>query len=114
MTYRILLFLKAFNRINHNIVVTILSKMGVPGWLLKIIIWFLTERELLVRHKGKTSSRKSLPGGGPQGTRLGMFLFLILINAAGCGHLQEHIGSHVTRSLNRRVPMPNILLGSGC
>ena len=103
-------FSKAFNRINHNIVVTILSEMGVPGWLLKIIIGFLTERELLVRHKGKTSSRKSLPGGGPQGTRLGMFLFLILINAAGCGHLQEHIGSHVTRSLNRRVPMPNIHL----
>ena len=75
-------FSKAFNRINHTIVITILSEMGVPGWVLKIVIGFLTDRELLVRYKGKTSSRKSLPGGGPQGTRLGLFLFLILINAA--------------------------------
>ena len=73
-------FSKAFNRINHSVVITILSEMGVPGWLLRIVIGFLTDRELLVRFKGKTSSRKSLPGGGPQGTRLGLFFFLILIN----------------------------------
>ena len=103
-------FSKAFNRINHNIVITILSEMGVPGWLLKIVIGFLTDRELLVRLKGKTSNSKSLPGGGPQGTRLGLFLFLILINAAGCGHLQEHIGSHIHKSLNKRTPIPQMHL----
>ena len=31
---------KAFNRINHNKIITILSNMGVPGWLLRIIIGF--------------------------------------------------------------------------
>ena len=98
-------FSKAFNRIHHNIVIAILSEMGVPGWLLKIVIGFLTDRELLVRYKGRTSNRKYLPGGGPQGTLLGLFLFLILINAAGCGHLQEHVGSHITTNLNKRVPM---------
>ena len=101
-------FSKAFNRINHNIVISILSEMGVPTWLLKIVIGFLTDRELLVRFQGKTSNRKCLPGGGPQGTLLGLFLFLILINAAGCGHLQEHIGSNITTNPNRRVPMLNM------
>ena len=79
--------------------------MGVPGWLLRIVIGFLTDREFLVRFKGKTSSRKSLPGGGPQGTRLGLFLFLILINAAGCGRLHEHLGKYATRGLNKRTPI---------
>ena len=33
-------FQKAFMRQNHNILVTKLSDLGVPGWLLKIIISF--------------------------------------------------------------------------
>ena len=76
----------------------------------EIVIGFLTDRELLVRYKGKTSSRKSLPGGGPQGTRLGLFLFLILINAAGCGLLQEHMGNHITKGMNKRTLIPKIHL----
>ena len=98
-------FSKAFNRINHNIIVTILSEMGVPGWLLKIVIGFLTDRELIVRFKGKHSNRKAMPGGGPQETRLGLFLFLILINAAGHQHLEKHLGSKMTVGLNKRIPM---------
>ena len=103
-------FSKAFNRINHNIIITILSEMGVPGWLLRIVIGFLTERELILRYKGGCSSRKSLPGGGPQGTRLGLFLFLILINAAGYQHLEKHMGPLITQGLNKRRPLPNIHL----
>ena len=76
-------FSKAFNRQNHNILITLLSELGVPGWLLRIVIGFLENRELVVTHKGVTSGKFQLPGGGPQGTILGMFLFLILINAAG-------------------------------
>ena len=57
--------------------------MGVPWWLLKIVIGFLEERKLIVTHNGATSRTKYMPGGGPQGTVLGMFLFIILINQAG-------------------------------
>ena len=46
-----------------------------------------------------------MPGGGPQGTRLGLFLFLILINAAGHQHLEKHLGYKVTVGLNKRTPM---------
>ena len=101
-------FSKAFNRINHNTIITILSEMGVPGWLLRIVIGFLSDRELVLRYKGGTSGRKRLPGGGPQGTRLGLFLFIILINAAGFGILQKHTGEHITKPLSKRTPIPNI------
>ena len=80
----------------------------MPGWLLKIIVGFLTERELIVRHRGKQSQRKWLPGGSPQGTRLGLFLFLILINAAGYEHeqLEKQLGEHITTSKNKRTIIP--------
>ena len=103
-------FAKAFNRINHNKIISILSKMGVPGWLLRIVMGFLKERELVLRYKGRTSGRKQLPGGGPQWTRLGLFLFLILINAAGYELLQENIGQHITKKMSKRTPMPDIHL----
>jgi hypothetical protein len=76
-------FSKAFNRQNHNILITKLSDMGCPSWLLRIMMAFLTKRSMVVRYKGARSSSKALPGGGPQGTILGLFLFLVLINDAG-------------------------------
>ena len=76
-------FSKAFDRQNHLILIELLSKLGVPGWLLQVVIGFLEKREMEVTCNGETSGRKTLPGGGPQGTILGLFLFLILINAAG-------------------------------
>ena len=69
-------FSKAFNRQNHYILIKKLSDMGVPGWLLNLVMGFLTDREMFVRYKGETSNCKPLPGGGPQGTLLGLLLFL--------------------------------------
>ena len=93
-------FSKAFNRQNHNVLVTKLSDMGCPGWLLKVVIAFLTDRQMLVRYKGKRSSVKSLPGGGPQGTLLGLFLFLVLINDTGFKGQLNNVGEHATRKRN--------------
>ena len=73
-------FSKAFNRQNHAILITKLSDLGVPGWLLHLIMGFLSDRFLLVKFNGVTSSMKPLPGGTPQGTLLGLILFLVLIN----------------------------------
>jgi hypothetical protein len=41
-------FSKAFNRQNHNLLITKLSDMGVPGWLLKVVIAFLEDKKMLV------------------------------------------------------------------
>ena len=98
---------QAFNRSNHFTIITILSDMGVPKWLLELVISFLKEREMIVRQKGKHSSKKSLPGGTPQGTRLGMFLFLVLINFAGFAPntRAKNIGNEVTKSRKERKPI---------
>ena len=42
-------FEKAFNRQNHNILVTKLHDMGVPGWLLNVVKGFLEGRTLVVK-----------------------------------------------------------------
>ena len=81
--------------------------MGVPKWLLEIVISFLSEREMIVRQKGKQSSKKSMPGGTPQGTRLGLFLFLVLINFAGFTQdtHAKNIGNEITKLRKDRRPM---------
>ena len=79
---------QAFNRVNHNLIIKVLSNMGVPGWLLKIVVGFLTDRELILRYKGCTSTPMSMHAGCPQGTKLGLLLFLLLINAAGYQDLE--------------------------
>ena len=85
-------FSKAFNHQNHNILVTKLSDMGVPAWLLKLVMAFLTNRTMVVRYKGATSSPRALPGGGPQGTLLGLLLFLVLINDVGFSDQSNNVG----------------------
>ena len=102
-------FSKAFNRQNHNILIELLSDLGVPGWLLRIVKGFLENREMEVFFKGEKSGRKKLPGGGPQGTVLGMFLFLILINAAGFQEKIKNMGEIVTNpAINKRLPIRKI------
>ena len=95
-------FSKAFNRQNHHILISKLSDMGVPGWLLKVVISFLSEREMIVKYKGKQSSTKSLPGGGPQGTLLALLLFLVLINDFGFEDQQNNTGDMITSKLNMK------------
>ena len=65
-------FSKAFNRQDHTVLITKLSQMEVPGWLLRIIISFLKDRKMVVRFNGAVSTERSLPGGGPQGTTLAL------------------------------------------
>ena len=96
-------FSKAFNRIDHNLLVTKLSDMGVPGWLLHLVMAFLTDRTMIVRYNGKQSSSKCLPGGGPQGTLLGLLLFLVLINDLGFDNQKNNTGELITRRNNLKA-----------
>ena len=76
-------FSKAFNRINHAKVITRLSDWGVPGWLLRILMSYLTGRSMILRYKGVQSSRHWMPGGSPQGALLGVLLYLVYVSDIG-------------------------------
>ena len=73
---------KAFNRVSHQLVIEDLYDMHVPPWLLQILVSYLTNRSMVLSYKGATSSPRSLPGSSPQGTFLGIFLFIVKFNGA--------------------------------
>ena len=77
--------------------------MDVPAWLLKLVMAFLKNRQMVVRYKGKCSEVKPLPGGGPQGTFLGLLLFIILINDAGFEGQTNNIGELITSKMNLKA-----------
>ena len=73
---------KAFNKVSHQNVIEDLADMHVPGWLLLILISYLTGWSMFMRYKGARSSRRLLPGSSPQGAFLGILLFIIIFNGA--------------------------------
>ena len=81
---------------NHNVLITTLNDMALPACLLKIVMAFLTEINMVVRYKGAKSREKYLPGGGPQGTLLGFLLFLVLINDAGFDNQINNAGEIIS------------------
>ena len=73
---------KAFNRVSHQQVIEDLFAMKVPGWLLLILISYLTDRKMNLKFRGVLSALRDLPGSSPQGTVLGVILFIIIFNGA--------------------------------
>ena len=76
-------FSKGFNRIHHGILIEELIHLGVPGWIVRIVVSYLSERKLRIRYKEGVSEPADLPGGVGQGTIMGMWLFLIKMNNFG-------------------------------
>ena len=56
---------KAFNWVDHSLVIQDLFDMHTPVWLLKIVFSYLTERSMVLTFNSAKSTQKSLPGGGP-------------------------------------------------
>ena len=65
---------------------------------------------MILSYQGYTAKSKKLPGGGPQGTILGMFLFIVLINLIGFQKQNKHLGHTITKPLNSRKPLESIHL----
>ena len=71
---------KAFNRMNHNITIQRLTEYQVPEWLLKMLASYLENRSMQVKFRGHLSLPRHLPGSSPQGTLLGLILFILTSN----------------------------------
>ena len=82
-TTRVILFdyKKAFDLIDHRLLLNQLATYDIPQWTLEWITDFLTCRKQRVKLSTDCYSEWELvPAGVPQGTKLGPWLFVVMVN----------------------------------
>ena len=81
--YTVAVFLdikKAFDTIDHNIIIQKLKHAGMGARILALITNYLNNRKQCVLYNGTRSEVRELYTGVPQGSTLGPLLFLIYVN----------------------------------
>ena len=73
-------FEKAFNRMDHFHCLDALSRMGANEETIGWVACFLYDRRMAVKINGTFSQPRTVPGGSPQGSILGNFLFCATTN----------------------------------
>ena len=73
-------FWKAFDSLDHCILLHRLSDLGVSHVVLRWFKNYLTDRHHCVKSENQFSSWKKMKGGIPQGSALGPLLFLVYMN----------------------------------
>ena len=76
-------FSKALNQKDHRACLSSLKRANVSPHLVGIVHAFLYDRKMAVHVNGKISRFKAAPGGAPQGSVLGSYLFCAVTQALG-------------------------------
>ena len=91
-------YAKAFDKINHSILLFKLKKLGISGKLGKWIGNFLLNRTQKVSIDGHSSTTSAVISGVPQGTILGPVLFLVYIADIGDNLKKSTLASYADDS----------------
>jgi len=73
-------FRKAFDLVDHNVLITKLKSFSIPNCLLQWFGSYLSFRRQHVKVNRHVSSWKSLNGSMPQDSRLGPLSFIVMID----------------------------------
>ena len=84
-------YAKAFDKVDHGVLLNKLKKIGICGKLGEWLHSFLTNMRQHVRIPGGVSKSDNVLSGVPQGTVLGPVLFLVLIS-----DISSNVSSNIT------------------
>ena len=101
-------FAKAFDKVDHNILLKKAHALGIQGKTLKWIQAFLQNRQQRVIVNGNLSSPHQVISGVPQGSVIGPLLFLILISDIDKNTMHSTVSSfaddtRVTKGLTNEI-----------
>ena len=71
---------KAFDTLDHNILISKLQHYGIKGTALQLLLSYLSNRKQFVQYGDILSQKTDILMGVPQGSILGPLLFIIYIN----------------------------------
>ena len=100
---------KAFNRVKHDLCLSALAKHGASNETLKMAASFLENRRMKIKLPGSAtafSTSRRTPGGAPQGTKCGNFLYCVAareLKEEGTIGTEEPQSALGLTELNRRI-----------